>query len=115
MTTLFSLQPQLTVDPADRLRSPGEVLRQDYLEPSALSAPQLARKTGIAAPNIHRILLGERPIKTHEAVRLAIVLNTTALYWLVLQARFDLEREARQRDIALNERVPLTRARELIG
>jgi len=29
------------------------------------------------------------------AIRLAVVLRTSALYWLVLQARYDLAREER--------------------
>jgi len=115
MTTLFPLHPQLAVEPGERLRSPGDVLRQDYLEPSAISASRLARRTGITAQNIHRILLGERPIKPREAIRLAAVLDTTALYWLVLQVRFELERELRQRQVALEKRVSLLRAQGLIG
>jgi len=31
-----------------------------------------------------------------HAIRLAIVLDTSPLYWLVLQARYDLAREAQR-------------------
>lgn len=41
------------------------------------------------------VLAGSRCVTAKYAIRLAVVLRTSALYWLVLQARYDLAREER--------------------
>ncbi len=87
---LIKLTPRLGVDPSLRLRSPGEVLLNDYMRPKAMNPAKLARRTGIQAQHIKDVLLGSRSITPRYAIRLAAVLSTSALYWLVLQARYDL-------------------------
>jgi len=83
------------VHPSLRLRSPGEVLLHDYMRPEAINPAQLARRTGIQARHIKEFLVGSRRVTPRHAIRLAAVLPTSALYWLVLQARYDLAREER--------------------
>ena len=92
---LINLAPRLGVDASLRLRSPGDVLLHDYLRPQGLNPAQLARRTGIPSAYIKAFLVGARSITPRHAIRLAIALDTSALYWLVLQARYDLAREAR--------------------
>ena len=92
---LIKLGPRLGVDASLRLRSPGDVLLHDYMRAEGLNPAQFARRTGIAAVHIKEILAGQRPVSPRNAIRLAIALDTSALYWLVLQARYDLACEAR--------------------
>ncbi|WP_201313072.1 HigA family addiction module antitoxin [Dyella sp. EPa41] len=92
---LIKLTPCLGVDPAFRLRSPGEVLLNDYMRPEAMNPAQLARRTGIQAVHIKEVITGTRRITPRYAMRLAAVLPTSALYWLALQARYDLAREGK--------------------
>ena len=87
----MKLDPLMQIDATVRLRSPGVVLRDDYMLPNALSANDLARRSGIPAWQLRRILIGA-PIDADDAIRLAIALHTSALYWMVLQARYDIER-----------------------
>jgi antitoxin HigA-1 len=89
----IQLSPWVEVEASLPLRSPGEVLWQDYLCPQAMNPAQLARRTGIQARHIKELLADTRPVTPRNAIRLAIVLRTSALYWLVLQARYDLARE----------------------
>lgn len=93
---LISLAPRLGVDASLRLRSPGDVLLHDYMAPEGINSWQLARRTGIPALHIKGFLVGDRPITPQHAIRLSVALETSALYWLVLQARYDLAREARR-------------------
>ncbi|WP_165418398.1 HigA family addiction module antitoxin [Dyella amyloliquefaciens] len=93
---LIQLSPHLDVDPSLRLRSPGEVLLLDYMLPATMNHQQLARRTGIRAPHLREFLTDARPMTPRQAMRLAFVLDTSPLYWLVLQARFDLAREAQR-------------------
>jgi len=90
---LITLSPCVDVDPSLRLRSPGEVLLYDYMSPAAIKPAQLARRTGIPVGHIKDFLIDARPVTPRNAIRLAAVLHTSALYWLVLQARYDLVRE----------------------
>lgn len=92
---LTSLPPQLRIDDAVPLRFPGRVLQDDYMLPNAMTAARLARRTGIPSWQIHRILAGAR-LNAEEAVRLAGALRCSPLYWLMLQARCDLERIRRE-------------------
>ncbi|WP_267221311.1 HigA family addiction module antitoxin [Dyella silvae] len=100
---LIRPDPQLRVDPSWHLRTPGEVLRDDYLNPRAMTLSALARRTGIRAPRLRRLVIGEVPMCANVALRLAVVLNTSALYWMLLQVQCDLERERRGREFAIKE------------
>jgi addiction module HigA family antidote len=93
---LIQLTPRMDVDPSLRLRSPGEVLLLDYLLPATMNHQQLARRTGIRAPYLREFLTDARPMSPRQAIRLAAVLDTSPLYWLVLQARYDLDRETQR-------------------
>jgi addiction module HigA family antidote len=93
---LIQLSPRIEVDPALRLRSPGDVLLLDYMLPATMNPAQLARHTGIRASHLRELLTDTRSMSPRHAIRLAAVLDTSALYWLVLQARYDLAREARR-------------------
>ncbi|WP_172461847.1 HigA family addiction module antitoxin [Dyella jiangningensis] len=93
---LIQLTPRMDVDPAQRLRSPGDVLLLDYMLPATANPQQLARRTGIRALHLREILTDARPMTPRQAIRLALVLDTSPLYWLVLQARHDLAREAQR-------------------
>lgn len=98
---LIKIDPLMDFDPSVLLRSPGEVLLDDYLEPSAMPLARFARRTGIPMIMLRQISLGARHIDAEQALRLSIVLEPTAAYWLLLQARYDLAlvsalREGRQ-------------------
>ena len=69
---------------------PGEILRQDFMEPAGLSATALAKILGVSPPRINDILLKRRGITGDTALRLARYFGGEALDWLQLQARYDL-------------------------
>ncbi|WP_114240777.1 HigA family addiction module antitoxin [Dyella sp. C9] len=96
---LIQLTPRLDVDPAQPLCAPGQTLLHAYLAPNGLNPAQLARRTGIPARHIKGFIAGTRAITPKHAVRLSLVLDTTAFYWLALQARCDLARELQARHI----------------
>lgn len=81
---------------------PGEILREDVLEPLGMSAYALAIELRVPRTRIERLVREETPVTTDTALRLARYLGTTAEFWLRLQARFDLEtaRQVGNADIA---------------
>ena len=70
---------------------PGEILRQDFMEPLGLSAYRLAKETGISAQHIGRIIKGTRGVSGDIALRLARLFGTSADLWMGLQARYELD------------------------
>ena len=70
---------------------PGEMLREEFLEPLGLSALALAKLCGVPRTRIERIASEEVGISADTALRLGRVLGTTPQFWMNLQARYDLD------------------------
>jgi addiction module HigA family antidote len=78
---------------ADRLPPvhPGEVLLEDFMKPLGLSQYRVAKDIGVPALRISQIVRGKRAITADTAMRLARYFGTSAVVWMRLQARYDLE------------------------
>lgn len=70
---------------------PGEVLREDFLRPLAMSQYALARALGVPEIRISEIVNGKRAITPDTALRLARYFGTSPEFWLGMQASYDLE------------------------
>ena len=69
---------------------PGEVLREDFLRPSGLTAHALAKALHVPAPRINDIVRGRRGVTADTAMRLARYFGGDAQSWLNLQTLHDL-------------------------
>ncbi|MCZ2476020.1 HigA family addiction module antidote protein [Aquirufa ecclesiirivi] len=72
---------------------PGEVLKEEFLEPLEISAYRLSKETFIPQSRISEIIKGNRRITAETALRLARYFGNSAKFWLGLQDDFDLEKE----------------------
>ena len=81
---------------------PGEILREEFVEPLGLSANALARRLDVPATRLHEILKERRGITADTALRLARCFGTTAEFWMALQADYDLKtaKQTRAKEIA---------------
>ena len=70
---------------------PGEVLREEFLEPLGLSAHALAIALRVPAPRVNDLVRERRSITPDTALRLARYFGTTPEFWINLQARYDLD------------------------
>ena len=70
---------------------PGEILRNEFLEPFGLTVYRLAQVLRIPRPRLNDIVLGRRRVTTDTALRLARYFGTTAEFWIRLQVSYDLE------------------------
>jgi addiction module HigA family antidote len=88
---------------------PGEVLQELYLVPLEMSAIDLAKRIGVPRTRVERLVKGTTGVTPDTALRFARVFNTSAEYWLNLQAQHDLFKVAANDDIAieLNTILPL--------
>ncbi|WP_336288705.1 HigA family addiction module antitoxin [Bartonella sp. CB60] len=69
---------------------PGEILREEYLKKYNLSAYALAKALNIPRTRIERIVAENSPITPDTALRLAYFFDTTAEFWLNMQAAYDV-------------------------
>jgi len=70
---------------------PGEILREDYLEPLGMSANALAVALGVPAPRINDIVRERRGVTADTALRLARYFGGDAQSWLNLQSMYELK------------------------
>ncbi len=70
---------------------PGEVLKQEWLDPLGMNPNQLAKALGVDRQNVYDILGGKRAISADTALRLAHWSGMRAGFWLGLQVDYDLQ------------------------
>lgn len=69
---------------------PGEVLREEFMEPMNLTAYALSKAIGVPRTRIERIASEKIGITADTALRLAKYFGNSAEFWLNLQSRFDM-------------------------
>ena len=82
---------------------PGEVLKEEFLEPLGITAYRLSKDTFIPQTRISEILKGKRRVTADSALRFAKYFGTSAKFWLGLQDDFDLEEEGINKKSELDE------------
>lgn len=75
---------------------PGEVLREEFMEPLGLSANALATALRVSAPRINNIVREHRAITPDTAIHLARYFGTTPQFWLNLQTSYDIKSVMRE-------------------
>lgn len=71
---------------------PGEILREEYLEPLGMSANALAGALRLTAARINEIVREKRGITPDTALRLSRYFGTTPEFWLNLQMTYELRK-----------------------
>ena len=69
---------------------PGEILKDEFLEPLDISVYALAQAIGVPRTRMNDIVLKRRGISADTALRLARFFDMTPNYWLNLQTHYDL-------------------------
>jgi addiction module HigA family antidote len=73
-----------------RPTTPGEVLKEEFLVPLALTVTEFAKRIGVGRVRLSEIINGKRGVSPDTAVRLGRALKTTPQLWLNLQQAVDL-------------------------
>lgn len=69
---------------------PGEMLREEFLEPMGLTQRELADAIRVPYQRVNDLVNGRRGVTPSTALRLAKFLNTSADFWMNVQMRWDL-------------------------
>jgi addiction module HigA family antidote len=73
------------------LTTPGEVLKEDFLDAMGVTAYELAKSIDVDPMRISRIINGTRRITADTAIRFSRFFGTSAEYWINLQSLYDLD------------------------
>jgi addiction module HigA family antidote len=86
---------------------PGEVLREEFLLPLGITQYRLAKETSVPPRRINEIVQEQRGITADTALRLARFFGTSEMFWLNLQAQYDLDVQRQKLGRHLAEVRPL--------
>jgi addiction module HigA family antidote len=79
--------------PSHRITThPGQILLQEFLEPSGLTQTELARALSIPLNRVNELVRGKRGITPETALLLARYFKNSAEFWMNLQTVYDLTR-----------------------
>jgi addiction module HigA family antidote len=80
----------------------GEILREEFLGPLAMSPYALAAVLRVPRTRVERLVREETAVTPDTALRLGRYFGTTPEFWLGIQARYDVEmaRQSLDDDIA---------------
>lgn len=69
---------------------PGEILKEEFLEPMGITAYRLAKGIGVPQTRIGDILAGERAITADTGLRLSRFFTMSDDFWTGLQLDYDM-------------------------
>jgi addiction module HigA family antidote len=96
--------------PAGWAVHPGEILREEFLEPMGISAYRLAVELHVSPPTVNDIVREKRGITPEMAARLAKYFGTSEQFWLNLQDAFAVHQVRRKYSKELKAIRPLATA-----
>ena len=73
------------------ISTPGEILKEEFLNPLGISQYKLAKAIGKPQSAISEIVHGKRTISTEMAVLFGKALGTSPEFWIRLEATYQLK------------------------
>ena len=72
---------------------PGEILKEEFLDPFGISAYRLSKEIKVPQTRISQIIKGKRRITADTALRLSKFFGNSPQFWMGIQNDYDLEKE----------------------
>lgn len=85
------------------LSTPGEVLKEEFLDPMGITTYALAKSIFVDPPRIAAIIKGKRKITADTALRFSRFFGNSAEFWMNMQSRYELEVLSEKNDSDLNK------------
>ncbi|MEX2516870.1 MAG: HigA family addiction module antitoxin [Gammaproteobacteria bacterium] len=90
---------------------PGEIIREEFLQPLGMSVNALAKALHVPAPRINDVVRERRGLSADTAMRLARYFGGDARSWMNLQTAYELRKaEIKNAKQIKNEVKPKSRA-----
>jgi antitoxin HigA-1 len=89
---------------------PGEILREEFLEPMGITAYRLAKDIDVPQPRIYDIIRERRSVTPETALKLDRYFGLSEGFWIGLQSDYDMAeyKDAHQKE--LDAIIPLARS-----
>lgn len=84
---------------------PGEMLREEFLRPLALTQRELALRLGISYPRVNELIHKKRGVTPSTALRLEQLFGMEAQFWMNLQVAWDLYQAQRSSEAPAIRRI----------
>ncbi len=88
---------------------PGDVLLEDIMKPLGLNANKVAMAMRVPLTRVTELINRQRAVTADTALRLARCFDTTAQFWLNLQAKYDLTVAEREKAAQIRRDVLILR------
>ncbi|MBB6481870.1 HigA family addiction module antitoxin [Spirochaeta isovalerica] len=92
------------------LSTPGEVLKEEFLDPMGITPYALAKAIFVDPPRIAAIINGKRKITADTALRFSRFFGNSAEFWINMQSRYDVEMVLEKKRDELNRIIKFHRA-----
>ncbi|WKZ13377.1 MAG: HigA family addiction module antitoxin [Gammaproteobacteria bacterium] len=89
---------------------PGEVLREEFLQPLGLTSYRLAKELHVTQPRVNDLVLEKRGITADMALRLGTYFGTSPEFWMNLQQSYELEEAQRAAGASVRRIQPRQKA-----
>jgi addiction module HigA family antidote len=84
---------------------PGEILKEEFLDPMGISQYRLAKDIKVPPRRINEIVQCKRSVSADTALRLGRYFKMSPQFWLNLQSHYDLEVESDRLGSSLESEV----------
>ena len=88
--------------------TPGEMLREEFLEPMGLTQKQLANDIGVSNQRVNELINNKRGITPSTALRLGKYFGTSPDFWLNLQRANDLYAVLKKEQNEIDKIIPFS-------
>ncbi len=85
---------------------PGVILMEMFLREFLMSQAEAARRMNVPVTRVNELVRGKRGVTARSALRLGRLLGTTPMFWMNLQANWDLWHARQQERQRRNSSVP---------
>jgi addiction module HigA family antidote len=75
---------------------PGEILKEEFLEPMGISVYRLSNETGLSQTRLGQLVKGTRSVTAETAVKLGKFFGVAPEFWMNLQSLYDIEEAQKQ-------------------
>ena len=75
---------------------PGEVLKEEFLEPMGISVYRVSKETGLSQTRLSQVIKGKRRMSAETAVKLGKFFDMEPEFWMNLQSMYDIEEARKQ-------------------
>ncbi|MDP8978973.1 MAG: HigA family addiction module antitoxin [Acidobacteriota bacterium] len=78
---------------------PGEIIREDVLPETGLSAAAAAKALGVSRQMMHDILGERKPLSAVMCLKFSRLFGSTPEFWIRLQAEYDLKKASQNKKV----------------